>query len=83
MRVTQPYDGELIAEIPVDSAAEVESKLEIAAQISSDRANWLPAWCRIDILRRLARLAVVPVASGQSGHGLLRGPRIGGGPAGR
>ena len=56
MRVTQPYDGELIAEIPVDSATDVEAKLERAAQIFSSRANWLPAWQRIDILRRLARL---------------------------
>ena len=44
MRVTQPYDGELIAEIPVDNAAEIEAKLESAAQIFSNRANWLPAW---------------------------------------
>jgi acyl-CoA reductase-like NAD-dependent aldehyde dehydrogenase len=56
MRVTQPYDGELLAEIPVDSAADVEAKLERGAQIFSDRANWLPAYERIDILRRLARL---------------------------
>ena len=56
MRVTQPYDGELIAEIPVDGAADVEAKLERATQILSSRANWLPVWQRIDILRRLARL---------------------------
>ena len=56
MRVTQPYDGELIAEIPVDSEAEVGAKLETAAQLFSARDNWLPAWQRIGILRRLARL---------------------------
>jgi acyl-CoA reductase-like NAD-dependent aldehyde dehydrogenase len=56
MRVTQPYDGELIAEIPVDSAAEIEAKLESALRIFSSRDNWLPAYQRIDILRRLARL---------------------------
>ena len=56
MRVTQPYDGELIAEIPVDGAEDVEAKLERATQIFSSRANWLPVWQRIDILRRLARL---------------------------
>jgi acyl-CoA reductase-like NAD-dependent aldehyde dehydrogenase len=56
MRVTQPYDGELIAEIPVDSAADIDAKLKTAAQLFSDRANWLPAWQRIEILRRLARL---------------------------
>jgi acyl-CoA reductase-like NAD-dependent aldehyde dehydrogenase len=42
MRVTQPYDGELIAEIPVDGTAGIEAKLEAAAQLFSDRANWLP-----------------------------------------
>jgi acyl-CoA reductase-like NAD-dependent aldehyde dehydrogenase len=56
MRVTQPYDGELIAEIPADSATDVEAKVKKAAQIFSSRANWLPAYERIEILRRLARL---------------------------
>jgi acyl-CoA reductase-like NAD-dependent aldehyde dehydrogenase len=56
LRVTQPFDGELIAEIPVDTAAEIESKLESAARVFSSRGNWLPAYERIAILRRLARL---------------------------
>jgi acyl-CoA reductase-like NAD-dependent aldehyde dehydrogenase len=56
MRVIQPYDGELISDIPVDSAADIETKLESAARIFSSRGNWLPAYQRIDILRRLARL---------------------------
>ncbi len=56
MLVTQPYDGEFIAEIPVDSASEIEAKLEIAVRVFSSRDNWLPAWQRIDILRLLARL---------------------------
>jgi acyl-CoA reductase-like NAD-dependent aldehyde dehydrogenase len=64
MRVTQPYDGELIAEIPVDGAAEIEAKLETAAELFSNRANWLPAWQRIEILRRLARLV-------EQDHGVL------------
>jgi acyl-CoA reductase-like NAD-dependent aldehyde dehydrogenase len=56
MRVTQPYDGELIVEIPVDAPSGIEAKLETASRIFSRRANWLPAFERIDILRRLARL---------------------------
>jgi acyl-CoA reductase-like NAD-dependent aldehyde dehydrogenase len=56
MRVTQPYDGEVIAEIPVHTANEVEAKLETAARLFSRRARWLPAFQRIEILRRLARL---------------------------
>ena len=56
MRVTQPYDGEVIAEIPVHTAAEVDTKLETAARIFARRENWLPAFERIEILKRLARL---------------------------
>lgn len=56
MQVTQPYDGELIAEIPVHTAADVESKLQNAVNVFSNRANWLPAFQRIEILKRLARL---------------------------
>src|ERR1700756_5660772 len=56
MRVTQPYDGELIAELPVDSAESIEAKLEIAGKTFAVRASWLPAWKRIEILRKLARL---------------------------
>ena len=56
MCVTQPYDGELIAELLVDTAESIEAKLETASKVFADRANWLPAWKRIEILRRLARL---------------------------
>ena len=56
MHVTQPYDGELIAEIPVHAAGDIESKLQNAVNVFSDRANWLPAFRRIEILKRLARL---------------------------
>ena len=56
MCVTQPYDGELIAELLVDTAEGIEAKLETADKIFADCTNWLPAWQRIEILRRLARL---------------------------
>ena len=56
MCVTQPYDGELIAELLVDTAEGIEAKLETASKAFADRANWLPAWKRIEILRKLARL---------------------------
>ena len=54
--ITQPYDGELIAELTTDTAEDINTKLETANQAFADRANWLPAWQRIEILRRLARL---------------------------
>ena len=56
MQVTQPYDGELIADIPAHTPAEVEKKLEDAVRIFSSRSNWLPAHQRIEILKRLAGL---------------------------
>jgi|HubBroStandDraft_6_1064221.scaffolds.fasta_scaffold1017703_2 acyl-CoA reductase-like NAD-dependent aldehyde dehydrogenase len=56
MRVTQPYDGELIAEIPVHTPADIEAKLQNAVEVFASRSNWLPAFQRIEVLKRLARL---------------------------
>lgn len=56
MCVTQPYDGELIAELLVDTPEDIEAKLDCAASTFSNRGNWIPAWQRIEILRTLARL---------------------------
>ena len=56
MRVTQPYDGKAIAEIPVHTAVEVERMLATAELAFAKRDGWLPAFERIEILRRLARL---------------------------
>src|SRR5579862_6772358 len=56
MCVMQPYDGELIAELVVDTSESIEAKLDAANKTFSDRADWLPAWRRIEILRKLARL---------------------------
>jgi acyl-CoA reductase-like NAD-dependent aldehyde dehydrogenase len=56
MLVTQAFDGEPIAEIPVDDAAELEAKLDRAYQAFGSRSNWLPPYKRIECLRRLALL---------------------------
>lgn len=56
MLVTQAFDGAPIAEIATDDAAAVEAKLDRATRCFRDRAGWLPAYQRIEILRRLARL---------------------------
>ena len=56
MLVVQPYDGGVIADIPLDDAAGVEQKLDRAARCFADRSIWLPAYKRIEILKRLARL---------------------------
>jgi acyl-CoA reductase-like NAD-dependent aldehyde dehydrogenase len=56
MLVRQAFDGARIAEIQVDGEARVAEKLDRAARCFADRANWLPPYRRIEILRRLARL---------------------------
>ncbi|MGH9616085.1 MAG: aldehyde dehydrogenase family protein [Acidobacteriaceae bacterium] len=56
MLVTQPYDGAAIADVPLDDAASAEQKLDRAAKCFADRPNWLPAYRRIEILKRLARM---------------------------
>jgi acyl-CoA reductase-like NAD-dependent aldehyde dehydrogenase len=56
MLVRQAFDGAPIADISLDDADSLERKLEQATQCFADRPGWLPAYQRIEILRRLARL---------------------------
>ena len=56
MLVRQAFDGAPIEDIAVDDAASLARKLEYAARCLADRPHWLPAYQRIEILRRLAGL---------------------------
>ena len=56
MLITQAYDGAPIEDLAVDDEASVERKLERAAAVFANRNEWLPAYQRIAILRRLAKL---------------------------
>jgi acyl-CoA reductase-like NAD-dependent aldehyde dehydrogenase len=56
MWVRQAFDGAAIAEVAVDDAESLTQKLERAIGCFADRSGWLPAYKRIEILRRLARL---------------------------
>ena len=56
MLVRQAFDGGPIDEIQVDDEAAILAKVDRAARCFADRSGWLPAYQRIDILRRLARL---------------------------
>ncbi len=56
MFVRQAFDGSVIEEIATDDAAGIAAKLDRAAACFSNRRSWLPAFERIEILRRLARL---------------------------
>ena len=56
MRITQPFDGELIADLETHTWSDVEEKLCRAADVFATRTNWLPAYRRTEILTRLALL---------------------------
>src|SRR3954470_17817278 len=56
LQIVQAFDREPIAEIPVDDVAALEAKLEAGTQAFRDRDNWLKAYERIAVLRRLAAL---------------------------
>lgn len=56
MRVVQAYDGAPIEEVPSNSEADIGDMLERAAKLYQNRKTWLPAYQRIEILRRLASL---------------------------
>lgn len=56
MWVRQAFDGAAISEVAADDAESLARKLEQAIRCFADRPGWLPAYKRIEILRRLARL---------------------------
>jgi acyl-CoA reductase-like NAD-dependent aldehyde dehydrogenase len=56
MWVRQAFDGAPIAEVAVDDAETLTEKLAQAIRCFADRPGWLPAYRRIEILKRLARL---------------------------
>lgn len=56
MLVKQAFDGAVIEDIPTDNGGDVEAKLNRATACFADHAGWLPAYRKIEILRRLARL---------------------------
>lgn len=50
--VMNPLDQSLIKTLTLNSSAELETAMQTAHQLVSDRANWLPAHQRIEILER-------------------------------
>jgi acyl-CoA reductase-like NAD-dependent aldehyde dehydrogenase len=48
--INRPFDGTLIKEIPLHDANDVANALQVAHGLFQDRAQWLPAWRRIEIL---------------------------------
>ncbi len=56
LKVTSPYNFETISEIPLAGKAEVEQALATAYSLFSDRSQWLPAYRRIEILQKVAKI---------------------------
>ena len=56
LTVEQPYDGAIIDELPYSEWSEVDAMLARATAAFENRDGWLPAYRRIEVLRRLAAL---------------------------
>lgn len=56
LRVLAPYDGQLLAEVDTVDWAGVDTALSTAQHLFADRANWLTAEQRIQILQTTAAL---------------------------
>ncbi len=56
LKVTSPYDGSLLEEIPFDDGRAIEQALETAYACYRNRQAWIPLHQRVEILERLARL---------------------------
>jgi acyl-CoA reductase-like NAD-dependent aldehyde dehydrogenase len=56
LKVTAPYDGVLLDEIPFDDSHSIEQALETAYTCYRNRQAWIPLHERVEILERLAQL---------------------------
>lgn len=56
LKVTRPFDGSLIQELSFHDTADVEVALQVADGLFEDRAGWLPAYQRIAILEKTAKI---------------------------
>lgn len=56
LSISNPFNREVIAQLPLQSAGDVESALARARALFDDRAGWLPAAQRISILEKTAQL---------------------------
>ena len=54
--VTNPFNGELIQQIEINTAEELEQAMARAHALFEDRSAWLPAYQRVEILERAVQL---------------------------
>lgn len=56
VKVTNPFDGSLIKEIPLNTSDDVELALERAQALFVDQSQWIPAYKKIEILDKVAEI---------------------------
>jgi acyl-CoA reductase-like NAD-dependent aldehyde dehydrogenase len=56
VKVTNPFDGSLIKEIPMNNSTDVESALQTAQALFVDQSQWIPAYKKIEILDKVAEI---------------------------
>ncbi len=56
LSINNPYNGQLLKNIELNSAEDVESALARAHELFEDRSQWLPAHIRISILENAIRI---------------------------
>lgn len=56
LKVNSPFNNKLIKEIPLVGEKEVEKALTVAHKLFHNRSKWLPAYERIEILERVAKI---------------------------
>ncbi len=53
LEIFRPFDGTLIAELPLHDASDVNNALSVADGLYQDRSKWLPVHQRISILEKV------------------------------
>ena len=56
LKVTSPFDGHLIKELPLNSEADIEKALQVASALSNSHDKRLPVYERMAILEKTANL---------------------------
>lgn len=56
LEVVNPYDQKVVGSVPISAWNTVDSYLETAQRVFRNRKNWLPAYQRIEILKKTATL---------------------------
>lgn len=56
IKVTSPFDGSVVGEVPYGSVPEVEAALELAQTTFLDHKNTLPTYKRVEILEKVVEI---------------------------